>query len=494
MVLIPTGDLKPGVVPYQQQVYNALDCCVTVEVLEKLQHIHQEEPVVYRFEKALQAPAIEMMCRGILVDEAARKTAIQSLEEDLAKLDAMLQQLAFAVWGRTVNPRSTIQLQNFFYGAMHLPEIWISDKGKRRLSMNREVLEKLSIYFHARPICNIILKIRDLSKKLETLKTEVDHDGRIRTSYNIAGTETGRWSSSASAFGTGGNLQNWEQKLRRVLVADPGNILVGIDLEQAESREVGWLSGTIFDEWSYYDACLAGDLHTLTAKLIWPNRPWTGDPKRDKDLAEEKFYREFSYRDMSKRGGHGSNYYGTPLTMARHLKVPPKLMADFQQAYFSAYPGIPKYHRWVAQQIQTKHFLETIFGRKRHFFGRANDDTTLREAIAFLPQSSTADRMNLILWRLWKHHGHEIQILAQIHDAVYFQVREDHPDIPGLIATCLGRFDIDFTHKSGRKLIVPGEAKVGWNFANQSPANPDGLAKWKGALDRVRTTRLDRVM
>jgi len=60
----------------------------------------------------------------------------------------------------------------------------------------------------------------DLQKKIDILKTEIDKDGRIRTSYNIAGTNTGRLSSSFSEFGTGTNLQNIEESLRSMFVAD----------------------------------------------------------------------------------------------------------------------------------------------------------------------------------------------------------------------------------------------------------------------------------
>jgi len=64
--------------------------------------------------------------------------------------------------------------------------------------------------------------MREIQKKIDFLKTGVDPDGRIRTSYNIPGTNTGRFSSSYSEFGTGGNLQNVEESLRSVFIADWG--------------------------------------------------------------------------------------------------------------------------------------------------------------------------------------------------------------------------------------------------------------------------------
>ena len=113
----------------------------------------------------------------------------------LAAPEGILQRYAFAIWGKPLNPNSPKQLMDFFYNHLHLPEHWISDKGTRRLSMNREVLEKLAQHYMAMPIVSAILAIREHSKSIKTLETEIDSDGRIRTSYNIASVETGRLSS-----------------------------------------------------------------------------------------------------------------------------------------------------------------------------------------------------------------------------------------------------------------------------------------------------------
>ncbi len=492
MPLIQTAALTPGsTLPENLQIYNGLDCMVTLEVHEELQRLFKQPPEIYTFERALQAPALEMMLRGFLIDEGARRDGIRSLKDLIWQLggaigpglpcnpEGTLQILADAVWNKPLNPRSPTQLQDFFYKCMQLPESWTSQKGVRKLSMGRETLEKLSIYLYARPIISCILAIRDYTKQLSVLETEVDWDGRMRTSYNIAGTETGRWSSSASAFSSGTNLQNISSKLRHIFVSDPGWKICGIDLEQAESREVGWLCGILFDDWTYLDACLSGDLHTTVCKMSWPGKAWTGDAKKDKALAEEVFYRDYSYRDMAKKLGHGSNYYGTPFTMARHAKIPVKVVQNFQNEYFKAFKGIPKWHQYVAMTLQTTGKLTTPFGRTRHFFGRSNDDTTLREAIAYSPQSATGDRLNLALWRIWKYMGTRVQLLAQVHDAVYFLYREDDNE-EEVVSQALGYISTPLKAPSGRIYDVPGEAKVGWNWGNfHKDTNPLGLKKFK---------------
>ena len=502
MPLIQTADLKPGVaLPDQHQIYNGLDCCLTLEIFEEIQREHNQFPQVYDFARAMQGPALDMMLRGFAIDHHERKRGIVYLGKEIERYNTILQTFSEAIWQKSVNPNSTKQLQKLFYGRMKLPEQWISQKGKKTLSMNREALEKLDTYMHARPIVACILTIRDLAKELQTLESELDpRTGRMHSSYNVVGTETGRWSSSKSAYGLGLNAQNVKRKLRRMFTADKGWKLCGIDLKQAESVEVGWLCGVLFNEWSYLDACESGDPHTLACRLIWDKLPWTGVLRDDRKIADQIFYRDFTYRDMAKRGGHGSNYYGTPFTMARHLKVPRKLMEDFQEKYFDAFPGIPKYHRWVAQQLQTTRTLTTVFGRERTFFGRATDDTTLREAIASSPQGATADRLNLGLWRVW-HHMKNVQVLSQGYDSLYFQYRED-VDEAAIIEQALKFIDIPITDpKSGRTYTVQGEAKVGWNWADVDyrkkifpDGNPDGLTEWKGSDSRKRTSLYDRIM
>lgn len=489
------------------QTYCGLDSMVTWEVRQELGRLFPKAPQIYDFERALQGPYLDIMQRGFLVDETARRHAASQLRSRIEKIDRVLQALAGEAWGRSLNPRSPKQLQDFFYGTMHLPEIWISQKGERKLSTNREVLEKLEErYLYARPFTGCILAIRDLAKQLNVLEKEIDSDGRMRTSYNIAGTETGRPSSSSNAFGTGDNMQNIAPHLRYVFVADQGMKLCVIDLEQVEARDVGFFEGCLFNDWQFLDSCESGDLHTNNCKLIWPELEWTGDPSFDRQLANRQFYREFSYRDMSKRGGHLSNYMGTAWTASRSLKVPIGIMEEFQTRYCHgsscAYPAHMKWWEWTARQLQTTHQLVTPFGRRRHFFGRPGDDTTLREAIAFLPQSTTADRMNLGLWRVWKSMP-EVELLAQTYDSITFQAL-DNSKFDDLVGRALELIRVELIAGNGRKYIVPGEAKIGYNWASKHDEskptgpgnrfNPEGLVKWKpGADGRVRQTNERRI-
>jgi DNA polymerase I-like protein with 3'-5' exonuclease and polymerase domains len=505
------------------QIYCGLDSAVGFEILDELNRTFNRIPAIYNFERAMQAPYLEIMQRGFRVDEINRRAAIAELDEKIGHCQIVLDEFANAVWDKGLNPRSPKQLIEFFYGRLRLPEQWISVKGEKKLSTNREVLEKLDQYLYARPFVSLILTIRELSKQREVFTTEIDPDGRFRSSYNIAGTETGRPSSSENAFGTGRNAQNIAGNLRYVFVADPGWKLCVIDLEQVEARDVGFFIGNLFGDWNFLDNCESGDLHTNNCKLVWPGLPWTGDKKRDREIADGVFYRDFSYRDMSKRGGHLTNYYGTAFTMARSLKIPQNVADEFQARYAKggtlktgeviepAFPGIARWWQWTAEQLQTTHSLLTPFGRERHFFGRPGDDTTLREAIAFLPQSTTADRMNLGLWRVWRKMP-QVQLMAQTYDSITFQFQDKGQQYEDdIVQEALQLIRVELKANNGRSYIVPGEAKVGWNWGSEVKQsdvdrairdgkrpprrNPEGLRKWKLGVkeDRVRATGLNRI-
>jgi DNA polymerase-1 len=488
--------------------YNGLDCAVTLEIHHKLAQLNGGG-LTYAHERQMQGPALDMMLRGFRIDPVWRDRMISLYSKRLADVEAKLNRLTDAVWDGPLNPRSPQQLMDFFYGTMKLPPVHINQKGVRRISTNREALEKLSAYYLARPIIACIFAARDTGKKLGTLRSGVDPDGRMRCSYGVAATESGRWNSSTNVYGRGTNLQNITDELRRVFVADPGYVLLYVDGEQAESRSVGFIHGIRLGDWRYLDACEAGDLHTYVTKMVWPGLAWTGDPKADRALAESPFYRHFSYRDMAKRGGHGTSYYGTPWTMSRHLKVPKQLIEDFQRPFKASF-GFEPWWAWVGQQLTTKSSITTFLGRERTFFGRPNDDATLREAIAFEPQSTVAELVNEGILRVWRRFcldgTSNVQALAQIHDAGLFQIRETHIH---LIPEILSTFQVPVVHPE-RTLIIPAEAKVGWNWASYemdtpvekrrfADGNPDGLRKWKGSLDRTRqesptASLLDRVL
>lgn len=468
-----------------EQVYNALDTCLTHEIFTTLSRQIPDAQPAYNFELALQAPVLEMMLRGFRVDPSARELGVAEAKRELALLESNINALADAVWDRGLNPNSGQQLKALFYDHLGIPPIKAFVKGELKFPMDRKIIEQVSDYFQARPIATCVMAWRDLAKQIEVLETEVDNDWRMRTSYNIGGTKSARFSSSKSPTGSGGNLQNVTESLRHIFIADPNHVLCGIDAEQSDSRMVGYMCGVLFDDWTYLDACESGDLHTSVARLVWTDLPWTGDLRKDRKIAEGNFYRHFSYRDACKRIGHGANFLGKAPTLSKETHTPINLIHHFLERYFDRFNCIQKWQQWTATELQAHKQLTSIHGRKRDFFDRTTSDETLRQALAFLAAAPTADNLNLGLWKIWKHMP-EVQLLAQVHDAVYFQFPEtlDRNEVVGKAQELL---TLPLTAPNGRRFIVPTEAKLGYNWGNyQYPdektgtpeKNPKGLRKF----------------
>jgi DNA polymerase-1 len=468
-------------------VYNGFDCCITKQVLDVIKpQLDNVTSSTYEFSKSLQAPVLEMDLRGMLVNQVEATLLDKEFEQNMKKVERNLYRILTEGVGQYYSWSSPAQLKRLFYEAMSIPPV----KRKGKVTTDRAALESLMVYFYAEPIIRHVLFLRDLKKLREVLQKEIDPDGRIRTSYNIAGTESGRFSSSVSFLDTGTNMQNLTEKLRKIYIADPGKKLAYIDAQQAESYAVGAIIWQFFGDSKYLDVCGSGDLHTNVAKLIWPHLGWTGDRAKDREIADQHFYRDFSYRDMSKRGGHGTNYGGLPPTMARHLKVETRLMIDFQEAYFREFPGIRQYHYWCAKELQVSGQITTLTGRRRFFMGRRDDDATVREAIAYSPQEIVSYVVNQGMLQVWRHCK-DVQILQQTHDALLIQYDEDKEDevIPRVRETLKVSVDIG----RGRSLIIPNDCAVGWNWGKAEKdgkiINIDGLMKYKGHDNRSRQVK-----
>lgn len=457
---------------------------MTLEVLEELlPQLDNLTGGTYALSRALQAPVLEMNMRGVLVDEQERQRAISGYRSDLERLEGQLYRIVQDGVGftefhnnkKTRAWRSNKLVETLLYDIIKLPAIRKrNDRGELVRTVNRDALERLEINFLAQPIIAHILTLRDIGKKIEFLETEIDPDGRIRTSYNIAGTTTGRFSSSASDFGTGRNLQNVEERLRRALIPDPGMKFANIDLEQADSRNLGAVCWNVFRDGKYLDACESGDTHTTVARLAYPSLPWVDDLKANRTIAERPFYRHHSLRHICKVLGHGTNYMGSPQEMSRHTKIEQSAIKDFQKIYLETFPAIAKLPEWTKNELLTRGYLVTPLRRKRWFFGRRDDNDTLKQAVAFLGQSMTADEMNKGLLQTWLLNI--CQILLQVHDSILIQYPEEKED--EILPQVLAAMRVPLELESGRMFCVPVDVKVGWNWANQSKDNPLGLGKW----------------
>lgn len=466
------------------QVYNGLDCVITAEVLDALlPQLDAHTTNTYAFSRALQGPALEMRLRGVLVDQARKAAVIDDYFTKIEFLNANLERIVFEGVGLPhFNWRSPADLKELFYTRLAIPEI----KRGGKATVNRDALEKMEQYLIARQIVRHITTMRDLGKKISVLKTAIDPDGRIRTSYNIAGTSTGRFSSSLSEFGTGGNMQNIEESLRSMFIADPGMKWAKFDAAQIQSRVVGAAEWNILGDGVYLDTCESDDLHTAVARMTWPDFPWTGDLKKDKVIAGQPLYRHHTYRDACKVLGHGTNFNGMPATLSTQTRIPLRTVEDFQRKYHRAFPAHAAWAEWTDNQLRSKGVYTSIDGRKRQFWGRRNDPNIVRECLAYEGQAAEAHIVNNGMLNIW--HARDAVMIMHEHDGLvvgYPEAKEDE-----VIPRIYTQLQHPVPLRNNRTLLIPYDCKVGWNRGAYSKENVDGLKDYTGHDERRRSPKV----
>ena len=484
MRIIDTSKINPDDLSgfEKDQVYNGLDVCCTAEILDELlPQLDNITAATYNFSRALQGPVLEMRLRGVLIDQARKAEVIQAYHEKIEVLEAQLERIVgegCGFWG--FNWRSPDHLRELFFERMQIPVV----RKKGRPTTDRNALEKIKAYLVARPVVAHMIALREIGKKISMLKTAIDPDGRMRTSYNIAGTDTYRFSSSVSEFGTGGNLQNIEDHLRQIFIADPGMKLAYIDARQIQSRIVGAIEWNLFKDGRYLDACEGGDLHTTVARLCWPRLPWTGRLEDDVAVAETPYYRHYTFRFMCKKIGHGTNFGGKPHTISQQAKIEIEAIQEFQPKYFLAFPTHLMWHAHTERTIREEGTIYSITGcHKRQFWGRRDSDDTVRAALAFDPQCTEAFIINNGMLNTWRNRTAEL--LLQNHDAVVVQYPEEKED--EVIPRLLKELEHPVPLEHDRTLLVPYDCQVGWNWGHISKDNPDGLQKYRPGDKRKRS-------
>ena len=460
----------------QEIVYNSEDTMKTMQLKEAYDGglIPDWAEPAQRYEEMMLGPIMTMMRRGVQIDVAKRDELVIGLRKRQKQINETFDTICEELFGTTINYNSTPQMLALFYQFLGVPEQTKSKKGTVKVATDREILEKIAAsYPRGAVFANLILRLRDLEKQIEFLTKKLSPSNRFHTSYNIAGTETFRLSSSEHPLRMGSNQQNIPAEARQCFVADPGYTFFQADQAGAEARYVAYDSGDA----NYIVACDSGDAHTMVASMVFGFEPI-------RELAEREYRRGKSYRQASKSGSHGTNYFGKPYTLAKQMGVDTATAEEFQSKYFRKFPGISDWHAAIANQLQTKGYLTNAFGFRRNFWGRKWDDATLREAIAFGPQSVVGILTNLVMHKLWEKYegqsGAPVQILMNGHDAVIGQFKTEQAAelVPAILEDL--RFPFEVTDVKGvtRMLTIPFDMEVGQNWGKYGPANPGGLRKW----------------
>lgn len=442
------ADLDPVDKKKLHYTYCCKDAAVTLEIHQAhMKAMTPEQRSHYDFNMQLIPSLQYMSLRGIKYDTVASKLKHDEISSKMRELQMACNTHA----GVEINLNSPKQMCDLLYKRLCFEPQYAVEAGRKtnRLTANADAMLKLIIRQgeSAHPFLKCALGWKKLEGVRKQLEITTDHDSRVRCSYNLVGTETGRLSCSGSVTGSGTNLQTITEKLRYLYTADEGQYFFQCDLAGADGWTVSARAAMLGDPTMLDDYRAGLKPAKIIALMYMQFQGQLKDvTKNINDLPRDEIKRltkvtpiPDSLYAVCKAVQHGSSYDMGPRTMANNvllqtfkkssdlniLWVPESDCKKIQAVFFKRYPGVREWQRWVQQQLNRGKTLSCASGHVRTFFGRPNNDQTFKAAYAHEPQANTTYATNLAMHKLWHDPDNRtssgnliIQPLHSVHDAL----------------------------------------------------------------------------
>lgn len=265
----------------------------------------------------------------------------------------------------------------------------------------------------AKEFMSAILDVRKYSKYLETyvlgMRDVLCRDNRVRCTFNLHGTETGRLSSSNP------NMQNIPRNkmIKNLIIATPGTRFLQLDYSQAELRVLAMLSG----DPALIDIYVSGrDLHDAVADMMFGP-----DGHKDKEL-----------RNLAKTINFGIAYGRGAGSIATKFKKSMREAQDIIDKWFKPMPKVKEFINNRRRMATRGEPCVTIFGRERHFVITDAELNHIQNEYINTPIQGTASDFTMLsllsiydyLEESWKGKA---RIVTTVHDSIILEV-EDKPE------------------------------------------------------------------
>lgn len=403
--MIPTEILLP---------YLAMDCIATFRLyllFNKL--MRAQSHWIYR--RLIEASNVysQIEQNGVQIDTNYMRSLRKELIEHQNKAEQVLKQATFELWDPDQYMHETgaksCNKGVFTYKSPKQLK-WIIEKslGHAIADTSAQTLDDIatSSEGHQSTFIKALMDVRKCNKYLDTYisgyEELMDWDDRIRCSYNLHGTETGRLSSSEP------NLQNVprDKSIKNLICAAPDKILMQLDYSQAELRVLAYLT----------------------------QDPWLiGVYKRDEDLhdavALEMYGKGFTkeQRVMAKTINFGLAYGRGPGSIARTFN---KTMAEANEIIDRWYRPMPLVKEWIQNRRRMADHGDpcvTPFGRERHFVMDSQNRNHIQNEYINTPiQSLASDFTMLSILRIQEYINtiefqELVKIVATVHDSIILE-------------------------------------------------------------------------
>lgn len=450
----------------QLLIYNAKDAAVTFEIKLALdkeldefgQIFHRDlKGFYYNYVNNLHDFFMAIEQEGLDVDYERRASLIA---EYTAK-QVQMQQALNSLVGHEINVRSPKQVKELLFDELKLPrrdntqeDTIVALLGNHTQEGSRES----KILFQ-------LLQLRQIRTNFSYLQAEPDLDGKMRTTYRITGTETGRTSTgtlgspirpwdSGMAFQTIPKHGPFASAIRSIFIAPPGHVFLEADLSQAEARIVAILA----DDAETLRLFNTTDIHTVTSQWIFGDKsPITPDQRFIGKTARHAGNYGMGKRRLMLSVNADAKKFGIPVQLSE------KEAGNILTIFHAKTPKIRRiFQSEVKDQVTRTRTLFNPFGRMRQFFGNLKDE----ELYAHLPQSTVSDHLRHAGLRI-RNRIPTIRICVEAHDAFVFKVPEDKIEEYSKIVKEEFEKEIDFSQCSlpRGKLIIPAEVKYGTRYS-----------------------------
>ncbi|MBD22304.1 MAG: DNA polymerase I [Alphaproteobacteria bacterium] len=428
-------------------LYSAEDSDITFRLWEilKLELIKSK---LYYFYFYVERPLIEIVGMMEINGCKVNNRHLEKISKVFLKKIEILESDVFKLVGEKFNIGSPKQLGEILFTKLELPH---GKKGKSgNFQTDVKILEKLKSEKYE--VASLVLDWRHLSKLRNTyceglLSRENKKTKRIHTSFGMASTLTGRFSSNDP------NLQNIPIKtnegreIRKAFVPAPNHKIVSIDYSQIELRILAHVANvkSLLNAFSNDE-----DIHSVTAMEVFQ----VNKESLNNDL-----------RRKAKIINFGIIYGISPYGLALQLEISNSEAKSYIENYFLKYPGIKEYMKNTIDLCRGKGHVFTPFGR-RIYIPFINDKIASRRnfaersAINAPIQGGAADLIKIIMPKIYnflKTEGLKTKMLIQVHDELIFEVPENEIDfikleIPKIMVG---------SHQSLLELNVPIKVDVG---------------------------------
>jgi DNA polymerase-1 len=352
----------------------------------------------------------EMEANGFTINEEILNNLGVKLSSEIQKVEKEIYDIS----EEKFNINSPKQLGKILFEKLDLPVI---KKTKTGYSTNAEVLEKLR---DKHPIIDKISYYRQITKLnstyVEGLKTVIEEDGKIHTTFNQTVTTTGRLSSTEP------NLQNIPIKydlgreVRKVFISNnPEDIILSADYSQIELRVLAHIA----DDENFIDAFVNhSDIHRKTASEVF---------KVPYEEVTSKL------RSNAKAVNFGIVYGIGAFSLSEDLNISRKEAKEYIETYFERYPKIKGYFDNVIKNAIQDGYVTTILNRRRLIPEIQASSKIVRafgERLAMNTpiQGSAADIIKLAMIKVYKKLSEEkleSTLLLQVHDELILNVKRN---------------------------------------------------------------------